>query len=68
MPRQRAMPRLKWRYRSKPVIVNFLSRSIFQEMVMNRSFVLAGLCAFSVWAMSGSAFAQSPIACSLISE
>ena len=35
---------------------------------MNRSFVLAGLCAFSVWAMSGSAFAQSPIACSLISE
>jgi hypothetical protein len=35
---------------------------------MNRSIGLAGLFAFSVWAMPGLAFAQSPMACSLISE
>lgn len=35
---------------------------------MNRSIALAGLFGFSVWAMSGSAFAQSPIACALIGE
>lgn len=35
---------------------------------MNRSIAPAELFGFSVWAASGLAFAQSPVACSLISE